>query len=86
MTSFKVLVSGSRYFTDEEIIFKELKSLVDIHKDIVIIEGGAKGGADKIAADFAKQNGIKLLTIRAEWSIYGKGAGSIRNQKMLDAS
>ena len=49
----------------------------------MIIEGGAKG-ADTCAFWWAKKNGIKIKTMKADWEKHGKSAGSIRNQAMLN--
>lgn len=51
--------------------------------DIVIISGMAKG-ADTCAVDWAVINWCHVEEYRAEWDKYGKRAGYIRNQQMLD--
>lgn len=50
---------------------------------LVIIQGGARG-ADLIARDRCAYHDIKFQTFPAEWDRYGKAAGPIRNQQMLD--
>ena len=53
-------------------------------KDIeCVIEGEARG-ADYLARLAAEELGIRVLPFPAEWKKYGKRAGSIRNQRMLD--
>jgi len=52
-------------------------------KDITIIQGGAKG-ADFLARVWAKYVRINSEEYPANWKKHGKGAGPIRNQKMLD--
>lgn len=51
--------------------------------DLVIIEGGAKG-VDRAAGDWATNNYALLKVYPADWNTYGKAAGYIRNQRMLD--
>lgn len=51
--------------------------------DIVIISGMAKG-ADTCAVNWAVINWCHVDEYRAEWDKYGKRAGYIRNQQMLD--
>lgn len=51
--------------------------------DITIIAGGATG-ADKAAADFATVHFCQYEEYPADWNKYGKRAGYIRNQQMLD--
>lgn len=61
-------------------------------RDIIIVHGAAKG-ADTMAGDFVRHARAFLsgigYTIReerhpAEWDKFGKGAGPIRNQAMVD--
>lgn len=77
----RVIVTGSREWDDYAAIEDALASLP---KDSVIMEGGARG-ADGHARFAAKVLGLRVETYPADWDIYGRAAGSIRNQKMLDA-
>jgi len=49
----------------------------------VVIEGEARG-ADRIAAQEATAAGLTVLRFPAYWTTYGRSAGPIRNQQMLD--
>lgn len=51
--------------------------------DIMIIHGGARG-ADSLANDLATELGCQIRAYPAQWDVYGKGAGPIRNREMLD--
>ena len=51
---------------------------------ITVISGAARG-ADIIGIDFAVINWTKLEVYPADWKKYGKRAGAIRNQQMLDS-
>jgi hypothetical protein len=51
--------------------------------DIEIISGMAKG-ADSAAVDWAVVNWCKVHEFPADWKKYGRAAGAIRNQQMLD--
>lgn len=48
-----------------------------------IIEGGANG-ADKLGRIWAVFRNRGRVRFAAEWGRYGKAAGAIRNQQMLD--
>jgi hypothetical protein len=48
-----------------------------------IIHGGARG-ADSMAGEFANETGIEEIVFPADWKMYGRRAGPIRNQQMLD--
>ena len=80
MKEHVVLVTGSRYWSDRLVIYDILKELP---KDTLIIQGGARG-ADTLAREVAEELGFEVKTFKAEWDKYGKSAGPIRNQKMLD--
>jgi hypothetical protein len=77
----KVLITGDRNSsTDfEEFIAFELKSL-PAHS--IVIHGGCYG-IDKTAHKISIDMGIEVRVYPAEWDIYGKAAGPIRNKKML---
>lgn len=53
-------------------------------KPTMVIHGGARG-ADKLAGEVAKELGIEVVVFPANWELYGKRAGYVRNQLMLDA-
>lgn len=76
---YKVLICGSRFYTDYEKILQYVRSL----KDAVIIAGGARG-ADTLAVKAAKACGLLFREYPAQWEKYGRKAGPIRNQTMLD--
>lgn len=48
-----------------------------------IWQGGAPG-ADALAIKWAKANDVEIQTMCADWRRYGKKAGPIRNQQMID--
>ena len=77
----RVLVCGGRDYTDSHKLHEVLDSLDKI--ELVIIEGGARG-ADTMASCWAAFNSVECLTFHANWNKYGRGAGHIRNQQMLD--
>lgn len=85
----KVLVCGGRNFADWDLLSKILLSLDPAY----IVTGANKNGgkrttkgADKLAKIFADSRGITCDQFDAEWDQYGKAAGPIRNQIMLDES
>lgn len=87
----KVLVCGSRTFSDEDVIHMVLRGLYrdwyerSTTNRFVVIEGGARG-ADEIAAWWADMwlGSIGHWQYPADWERHGKAAGHIRNQEMLD--
>ena len=52
-------------------------------KPEMIVSGGANG-IDTLAARYSKENNIKLKIHSANWNRYGKAAGPIRNQLIVN--
>jgi hypothetical protein len=50
---------------------------------IEIISGGARG-ADRLGERYAKERGITLKIMPADWQTYGKSAGYRRNAQMAE--
>ena len=74
----KVAVIGSRTFDN----YKLLKETLDSLKIDLIVSGGAKG-ADSLAEQYAKENGIETIIHQAEWEKFGRKAGPIRNEYII---
>lgn len=79
----RVIVCGSRDWTDAAPIKRVLSTLLVGDPDLVVIEGEARG-ADCIARDVARRLGVPVERFPADWSL-GRRAGPIRNQAMLDS-
>lgn len=81
----KVLVCGSRSWTDKEYIFNNLTQLEKMfNKPISKIISGGAGGADTIAVEFAIYRKIAYSVYNADWADQKLMAGRIRNKKMLE--
>ena len=87
-TSKRILICGGRdYFKYREFdrymdeIYGDIGEGEDF--DCVVVQGGAKG-ADFLAKGWAYSMGFPCEEYPANWKQYGKAAGSIRNQQMLD--
>lgn len=52
--------------------------------ETVIVHGACPKGADNIADMIAAYAGFELERYPAEWKTFGRAAGHIRNQKMVD--
>jgi YspA, cpYpsA-related SLOG family len=76
----KILVCGSRHYSDYFNIYNVIKAF---GADLTIISGACRG-ADKLAVEVAKKLGLNFREYPANWSLYGKKAGVIRNQQMID--
>lgn len=79
----KLAVIGSRSFTDEERLFKELDKYENISE---IVSGGCPRGGDLYGKRYALMKGIKYTEYLPDWELHGKPAGIIRNRYIVDAS
>lgn len=76
----RVLVCGSRDWDDGR---SNERALSTLDADDVVIHGAARG-ADSIAASCASDRGLEVVAFPADWDRHGRGAGFIRNRKMLE--
>lgn len=82
MPSYRVLVCGSRNYTNRDKLFRTLDAYhARIGPKLLIISGGATG-ADELARQWAALSQVDHLILYAKWDIDGKAAGFIRNQRM----
>lgn len=83
----KVLVCGGRDYgrsvEQERRIFSVLNAQHALNPITLVIQGGARG-ADSVAGLWADANSIDCLRVPAKWDLHGRGAGPIRNARMLD--
>lgn len=92
----RILITGSRNWTDTKTVFSEISRYItqtcpmlvdgDGHdvSDVVIVHGACPTGADWLAAEYAEVNFIRAEPHPAKWSTYGRAAGPLRNQEMVD--
>lgn len=82
----RIGVIGSRSFIDYPLLKEVLdKATIGVKENIYIISGGAKG-ADSLAQKYANERGYKMTIFKPIWELYGKAAGPIRNQHIIDSS
>jgi hypothetical protein len=78
-----VLVCGGRDYRDFDRVMDTLDLIHCKRRIHRIIHGGASG-ADKYAEVWASRNDIICSRYPAQWDRYGKEAGPLRNQQMID--
>lgn len=52
--------------------------------EYILISGACPRGADKLGEEIAELLGWTIERYPADWNSYGKAAGMIRNQQMVD--
>jgi len=75
----KVAIVGTRTYPDLEQVREYVRKL---SPDDIIVSGGAKG-VDETAEDEARNCGMEVISVPAEWNKYGKRAGLMRNDIIL---
>lgn len=84
----RVLITGSRIFDDAYILNLALDGFCEERevdkKSLTIVHGGARG-ADSLASLWAKKNGVEVEVWKPDWDSYGRAAGIMRNQDMLNS-
>jgi hypothetical protein len=81
----RILVCGSRDWNDFSKIENILKTYANTENNNsnTIIHGGCRG-ADSIGGYIGKKLNMNIAVYKAQWNKYGKAAGPIRNQQMID--
>ena len=83
---YRVLVTGSRDWTDYEAVCFEVARLVLTHPGwVVVVHGAARDGADRFAHLAARACGAPEEPHPADWKRWNRRAGMIRNAGMVKA-
>ena len=89
MTGKRILVTGSRDWTNETAVWNALdnadwEAWQETPGDITLVHGACPSGADAIADHWAKVHCVFTERHPAEWQKYGKRAGFRRNAEMVE--
>jgi len=84
----RILITGGRNWNN----YKQIKQAIAFTllvngsdpAEVTLIHGNARG-ADLLGAEAAEGLGLNIEVHPARWDIYGRGAGPIRNQEMVDS-
>ncbi len=83
----RIIVCGGRHFRDRDLVARTLAPYkpASIHEpsEHKIIHGGASG-ADALAAEWGACFGVPVREFPADWKRWGRAAGPMRNQRMID--
>lgn len=83
---YRVLITGSRTWDNRPVIEMPLHQIANERgwKGFVVVHGDCPMGADAIAKQWAKDHGVRHEPHPADWKRYGKRAGFVRNNAMVD--
>lgn len=79
----RIAIIGSRGFNNYTLLQSTLEKYKD--KITVVVSGGARG-ADTLGEQWAKENDKDTDIYLPDWDKHGKGAGFIRNTKIVKNS
>lgn len=74
----KVIIAGGRDFNDYSLLAAEANKL----ENVTAVISGCARGADSLGERWAQETGLPILKFPANWDMYGKAAGFIRNAEM----
>ncbi|WP_298286857.1 DUF2493 domain-containing protein [uncultured Lutibacter sp.] len=80
----KLIIAGSRTFTDYKKLFEVCDQILQDQNNIEIVSGAYYRGADKLGEQYAKERGYKLIRFPPDWERFGKAAGPKRNEQMAN--
>ena len=87
MKPYRILVTGSRDWSDRDTIWRALGDTVapvPVDRELVIVHGHCPRGADAMADVWARKYGATIERHPANWQLEGKRAGFIRNARMVN--
>lgn len=85
MATTRIIITGCRHWKCGQLAASILERLqVRYGTDLVVVLGGASG-VDESFRVACEVMGIACEVHPADWEWYGRGAGPIRNQAMVDA-
>lgn len=79
-----VLVCGGRDFSRWHAGWGRLDRLNDQHGPFEWVVNGGASGADAMSSQWGLSRQLWVRQFPADWDKHGRGAGPIRNQRMLD--
>src|ERR1019366_1779683 len=79
LREMKIIVAGSRNIRD---IAEVNQAIADAPFKITELVHGGCSGVDELAAIWAEAHNVPSTVFRADWDVFGKAAGPIRNRDM----
>lgn len=83
MNTKTVIIAGSRNILDYDALKSAIESSPWFGRIDTVYTGDAKG-VDEMVVKWCKENGITYRIFRAQWHDYGRQAGPLRNEAMIN--
>jgi len=75
----KVIIAGSRTITDQAIVDNAME---EAEFDVTEVVSGRARGVDTLGEYWAIMRNVPIIIFPANWKLYGRSAGILRNQQM----
>lgn len=77
----KFIIAGGRNFDNYELLSTFCNHLKE---NITEVVSGKARGADSLGEKWANENNVPIKPFPADWDLYGKRAGYVRNSEMAE--
>ena len=77
----KVIIAGGRDYNNYAFLAQIMDDFVK-ENNVEVVVCGCAAGADSVGARWDKERGIPVKEFPAEWDVFGKKAGILRNHDM----
>lgn len=81
----KIAIVGSRTFQNYDLMceFIERKLSDEEFNSVEAVVSGGTRGADSLAEQYARENGLEMILFKADWRGLGSKAGPMRNVEII---
>ncbi len=80
----RLIVAGGRFFNDYTLMKRKLDIILSKVEEPIEIVSGKANGADTLGERYARENGYPVKDFYAQWGLYNKRAGYLRNKDMAE--
>jgi YspA, cpYpsA-related SLOG family len=77
----KTIIAGSRKIVDTTLL---TEAIIASGFTITEVVSGMAHGVDRMGQAWATEHGMPIKHFPADWKLYGRGAGPVRNRAMAD--
>ena len=81
---YHLIIAGGRDFDDYALLERTVDQFLENIQDEITIFCGKARGADSLGEQYAKSRGYAVEYFPPDWQRYGRGAGVVRNRKMVE--
>ena len=78
-----VAIAGGKEVRDVNAVFARLDQTKAKYGDMVLVHGGGPG-VERVAAQWAEQNGVHQVVCKPDWNAHGRAAPFRRNDELLN--